>query len=135
MRKQVSIVVVLVGLSLSWAVCAQQSPAVPMSPVKRTMLQKVDVAGTNYETVTLIAEVIPNYSVGRHTHPGIETGYILEGEVTALVDGKAPLSLKPGDSYQIPPVAIHDARSGDKGVKYLAIYVVEKGKPLASPAP
>jgi len=135
MRMQVSIVAALAGLSLSFALCAQQAPAVPMSPVKRTMLQKIDVPGTNYETVTLIAEVVPNYNVGRHTHPGIETGYILEGELTALVDGKAPLTLKPGDSYEIPPVAIHDARSGDKGVKYLAIYVVEKGKPLASPAP
>jgi quercetin dioxygenase-like cupin family protein len=42
--------------------------------------------------------------------------------------------LQAGDSYQIPPGAIHDARSGEKGAKVFAVYVVEKGKPLASPA-
>ena len=52
----------LVGLSLSYALCAQQAPPVPMSPLKRTMLQKTDVPGTNYEAVTLIAEVVPNHS-------------------------------------------------------------------------
>ncbi|HKE39576.1 MAG TPA: hypothetical protein VKG21_07050 [Casimicrobiaceae bacterium] len=62
MRKQVSIVAALVGLSLSYALCAQQAPPVPMSPLKRTMLQKTDVPGTNYEAVTLIAEVVPNHS-------------------------------------------------------------------------
>jgi quercetin dioxygenase-like cupin family protein len=106
-----------------------------MAPIKRTLLQKVDVPGSNYETVTGIAEIIPNVNVGRHTHPGPETGYVLEGKLTLLVDGKPPQTLKPGDSYQVPPVAVHDARSGDKGAKIMAVYIVEKGKPLASPAP
>jgi hypothetical protein len=29
----------------------------------------------------------------------------------------------------------HDARSGEKGAKVLAVYMVEKGKPLATLAP
>ena len=56
-------------------------------------------------------------------------------QLTLLVDGKPPLALKPGDSYQVPPGAPHDARAGEKGAKVLAVYVVEKGKPLATPAP
>ena len=40
-----------------------------------------------------------------------------------------------GDSYLIPAGKIHDARNtGDAPVKVLATYVVEKGKPLATPA-
>jgi len=52
-----------------------------------------------------------------------------------LVDGKPPLTLKAGDSYQGPPGATHDARSGEKGAKVLAVYVVEKSNALATPAP
>ena len=75
-------------------------------------------------------------TAGRHTHPGIETGYILEGEADLLIDGKPPQHLKAGDSYQIPAGAVHDAKvSGDKALKVLGIYVVDKTKPLASPAP
>ena len=74
-------------------------------------------------------------NIGRHTHPGVETGYVLEGTFTLLVEGKPPVALKPGDSYQVPVNAVHDAKSGESGAKVLAVYIVEKGKPLASPAP
>lgn len=113
-------------------VVAQQPPA---APIKRTPLQTVDVVGSPYQTVTGIAEIAANVNIGRHTHPGYETGYVMEGDLTLLVEGKPPLALKPGDSYQIPLNAIHDARSGEKGAKVLAVYIVERGKPLVTPAP
>jgi quercetin dioxygenase-like cupin family protein len=74
-------------------------------------------------------------NIGRHTHFGPELGYVMEGGMTLLVEGKPPLVLNPGDSYQIPAGVVHDARTGDKAAKILAVYVVEKGKPLATPAP
>jgi quercetin dioxygenase-like cupin family protein len=92
-------------------------------------------AGTNYETVTAIAEIAPGASSGRHTHPGPETGYVIEGEFTLLIDGQPAKALKAGDSYQIPASAVHDVKSSDKGMKVMAVYIVERGKPLASPAP
>jgi quercetin dioxygenase-like cupin family protein len=105
------------------------------SPIKRIPLQKSDVAGTNYEAVTAIAEIAPNVNIGRHSHPGTETGYLLDGEIQLLVDGQPAKPMKVGDSWSLPPGTIHDARSGEKGAKVLATYIVEKGKPLASPAP
>lgn len=103
--------------------------------IKRTPLQKVEFPD-GYNTVTGIAEIQPGGSAGRHTHPGIETGYLLEGETDLLVDGKPDQHLKAGDSYSIPAGAIHDAKvHGDKAAKVLAVYVVDKTKPLASPAP
>jgi quercetin dioxygenase-like cupin family protein len=136
MLKQFLAAAALVSVGAAGLVIAQPtSNAPPMAPIKRTLLQKVDVPGANYETVTGIAEIMPNVNIGRHTHPGPETGYVIDGEMTLLVDGQPPLPLKAGDSYKIPPVAIHDVRTGDKGAKVLAVYVVEKGKPLASPAP
>jgi quercetin dioxygenase-like cupin family protein len=128
----ISLVTLTVTASFAAVVVAQQAPA---TPIKRTPLQTVDVVGSPYQTVTGIAEIAPNVNIGRHTHPGYETGYVMEGELTLIVEGKPNLALKPGDSYQIPLNAVHDARSGDTGAKVIAVYIVERGKPLALPAP
>ena len=82
-----------------------------------------------------MAEIVPNVNVGRHTHPGPESGYMVEGEMVLYVEGQSEKTVKAGQSYQVPPGAIHDAKSGPNGAKIVATYVVEKGKPLASPAP
>ena len=104
-------------------------PAIAQS-IKRTVLQTFDVPGTHYETVIALVEIVPNVSVGRLTHPGPESGYILEGEVTLSVKGQPDKLLKTGESYQVPAGAVHDARSGARGVKALVTYVVDKGQPL-----
>ena len=116
---------------------AQQPPAMTQQSqnIKRTPLQKFDVPGTNYETVIGIAEITPNVSIGRHTHPGPESGYMLEGDMVLMVQGQPDKTVKTGESYQVPVGAIHDAKTGPQGAKVIATYVVEKGKPLASPAP
>lgn len=117
---------------------ATQSPlpsaAAQTGNIKRIPLQKFDVPGTQYETIIGIAEIGPNALIGRHTHPGPESGYMLEGEMVLMIDGQPDKPLKAGESYQIPAGAVHDGRSGPKGAKVIATYVVEKGKPLASPA-
>jgi quercetin dioxygenase-like cupin family protein len=60
---------------------------------------------------------------------------MVEGEMVLIVEGQPDKLVKVGDSYQVPSGAVHDARSGSQGAKVVATYVVEKGKPLASPAP
>ena len=128
-------VVLLFGTTLQHGTHAQQAPAPAAQSIKRTPLQKFDVPGTHYETVIGLAEVAPNAAIGRHTHPGPESGYVLEGEAVIMVQGQPDKIVKAGDSYQIPAGAVHDAKSGPRGAKVIATYVVEKGKPLASPAP
>jgi len=115
----------------------QQLPAITQqtATIKRTPLQKFDAPGTNYETVIGIAEIVPDVNIGRHTHPGPESGFMLEGEMILMIAGQPDKTVKVGESYQVPPGAIHDAKTGPKGAKVIATYVVEKGKPLASPAP
>ena len=129
--------VVMTGLL--FVAAFMQEPILAQQPagaatIKRTPLQKFDVAGTNYETVIGLAEVAPNVSIGPHTHPGPESGYMLEGEMVLMVQGQPDKIVKVGESYQVPPGAVHDGRSGPQGAKVIATYVVEKGKPLASPA-
>lgn len=104
------------------------------SGIKRTPLQKIDFPD-HYTTITGLAEIAPGVSAGRHTHPGIETGYVLEGETVLSIDGQPDITMKAGDSYTIPAGVPHDAKAvGEKPVKVLGIYVIERGKPLASPA-
>jgi quercetin dioxygenase-like cupin family protein len=63
-------------------------------------------------------------------------GYLLEGEADLIIEGKPDQLLKAGDSYSIPAGVVHDARvHGDKALKVLGIYVVDKTKPMTSPAP
>ena len=123
---------ILLGLTVVAFACTGAAIA---QGIKRTPLQKVEFPD-GYNTVTGIAEIQPGGSAGRHTHPGIETGYVLEGEADLIIDGKPDLHLKAGDSYAIPAGAVHDAKvHGDKPLKVLGIYIVDKTKPLASPAP
>jgi quercetin dioxygenase-like cupin family protein len=137
MLRKLLVVAALAALAIVIAAPAraqQQSPASPPATIKRTPLQKFAVPETNYETVIGIAEIVPNAMIGRHTHPGMESGYMLAGEMELLIEGQPPKQLKAGDSYQIPAGAIHDGRSGAAGAKVIATYVVRKGEPLASPA-
>jgi len=120
----------LIGLA-AFAVLASsaQAPA-----IKRTMLQRIDTDGS-HEAVTAIAEIAPGGQSGRHTHPGVETSYVLEGEGMLEIDGQPARPVKAGDSFTIPVQAVHNAKvSGSTPMKVITTYVVEKDKPLASPA-
>lgn len=102
--------------------------------IKRTILQRTDVGG-GQEVVLGMAEIAPGGATGRHSHPGVETGYVVEGSATLVIDGETAIAMQAGTSYLIAAGKIHDARNtGTVPVKVLATYVVEKGKPLATPA-
>jgi len=77
----------------SCAANAQQQPAAATQTqtIKRTPLQNFDVPGTNYQTIIGIAEIVPNVNIGKHTHPGPESGFVLEGDFTLFIDGQSPL--------------------------------------------
>src|SRR2546421_9882551 len=121
MLMKILICAALATVAMFGAAGAQQLPAATQqtATIKRTPLQKFDVPGTNYETVIGIAEIVPNVNVGRHTHPGPESGYMLEGEMVLFIDGQPEKTVKVGESYQVPSGAIHDARSGPQGTKVI----------------
>ena len=116
----------LVAVSIA---AAAQQPA-----FKRTELQRADLAAPGREVVQAIAEIPPGAAAGRHTHPGEEVGYVLEGSVVVEVDGKPASTLNAGQYFIIPAGTVHNATNKSKGgAKVLATYIVEKGKPLATP--
>jgi quercetin dioxygenase-like cupin family protein len=101
---------------------------------KRIVLQQHDLSVPGREVVTAIAEFQPGATVGRHTHPGEEVGYILEGQVLLEQEGKPAVTLGAGKTFLIPPGTVHNAtNNGSSQARVLATYIVEKGKPLATP--
>jgi quercetin dioxygenase-like cupin family protein len=103
--------------------------------VKRVILQQTDGPADGYVTILARGEIEPGALVARHTHPGIETAYLLEGGGMLSVKGQPDRLVSAGDSFQIPTLTPHALRNGDKFTRIASTYVVEKGKPLASPAP
>jgi quercetin dioxygenase-like cupin family protein len=120
-----------VGL-LASAVEAQSQPA-PTAGVSRTVIQTTDLNDTHV-TVLVVTEIAPGAVVARHTHPGVESTYVLEGEIDLAVEGQPDKRIKAGGGFQVAPGAPHGGRNGDRTTKLASTFVVEKGKPLASPA-
>ena len=103
--------------------------------VKRTEVSRADVTAPNHEAVVMKVELDAGKYAGRHTHPGDEISYIFEGESELLIDGEAPRRVKAGEAIVIKAGTVHDVRNtGKTPVRLIGVYVVEKGKPLASPA-
>ena len=85
--------------------------------------RRVVVTGANVENV---------HNPGFPWH---DSGYVLEGGLDLPVEGQPTRTLKVGDGFQVPPETPHaGGKNGDKKTRIAITYVVEKGKPLASPA-
>jgi len=107
-----------------------QAPA-----LTRTIVTKADVSVPGREAVIARVEVAPGGVAGWHTHPGDEISYITEGEATLMVAGQPNRKVAAGEGFVIPAGVVHNARNdGTVPTKLVGVYVVEKGKPLASPA-
>ena len=120
-------------LAVLVALGVQPSSAQPPG-FTRTVLQKADLSVSGREVVSARAEIPAGVRVGRHTHPGEEIGYVLEGTLLLGIEGKPPVTLKAGDSFFVEAGRPHDGTNEGTGTaKVLATYIVEKGKPLATP--
>lgn len=103
--------------------------------VKRTPVLAADVAAPGREAVVVRGEIDAGAGAPRHTHPGDEISYVLEGEAELLIDGEAPRIVKAGEAFVIPAGKVHGARNpGTVPLRFVGVYVVDKGKPLATPA-
>jgi len=114
---------------------AQGAPPAATPGVTRKILSQTDGPTTGYVTLLVEATIEAGTPVGRHTHPGIESAYVLEGGFELPIQGQETRTLKAGDGFQIPPETPHaGGKPGDAKTRVLITYIVEKGKPLASPA-
>ena len=113
------------------ALCLAQQP-----PAKFTELQRRPIPGSDFEGVTTVAVIPVGATSARHSHPGEDFGYLIEGTIVLQVDGKPPLTLKAGDVFYTERGRIHNARNiGTTPAKAVDTYVIDKGKPGIIPAP
>jgi quercetin dioxygenase-like cupin family protein len=114
---------------------AQTPPPAATAGVTRKILSQIDGPAPGYVTILAEATIEAGVSVGRHTHPGIESAWVLEGALEVPVQGRPTLTVKAGDAFQIPPDTPH---AGGKPLaakaRLIITYIVQKDKPLASPA-
>ena len=119
------------GVLMCAGVLLAQNPG-----LQRTIVQKADVSVAGREAVVARVEVGPGGVAGWHTHPGDEISYVVEGEGELMIAGQPNRIVKAGEAFVIPAGIVHNARNpGSVPTKLVGVYVVEKGKPLASPAP
>ncbi len=124
------------GLCAAAGFLASEADAQTAAPpgLKRTLIKQTDGPADGYATIEMRIEIDPGAVVARHTHPGIESGYVAEGGIELTIDGQGPLRLAAGDGFQVPTRVPHGGPNGPAKTVVISTYVVEKGKPLASPA-
>jgi|SRR5215831_11395482 len=129
------------ALALGLAVLSGSVTLVPVAAQQPTMIQRkilitqhLPIPG--YQIVMAAVELPPGARSGRHTHPGAVVANIQEGVLTLDYEGRPTATYKAGDAVFVEAGKIHeDINNGTTPIKLIAAYVVEKGKPLTSPAP
>ena len=102
--------------------------------ITRTDLQRHDLSVPGREVIQVRVDIAPGVVAPRHSHPGEEIVYAIEGSLEYRLDGKPPVTLKAGEVLFIPAGAIHEVKNVGRGnAAELATYIVEKGKPLVVP--
>ena len=113
------------SVALAWPAAAD--------PV-RTLLQRSELPATAQAAtlghVLLKAGDPPAW----HTHAGIETGYILTGRTLLSIAGRPDVTLGPGQTFLVPRGIAHAARAVGGDATLVAIWVIDAGAPLATPA-
>ena len=102
-----------------------------VSGIKRTDLQRHDLSIPGREVVQNRVDIDPDAPPVKHTHPGEEIVYVLEGTLEYEIAGQSRMTCTAGDVLFIPTRTVHAVRNiGSGNAAELGTYVVEKGKPL-----
>lgn len=124
--RMMTIAMLIVGSGLTLDSALAQQPG-----TRRIDLQRHDLSIPGREVVQVRVEIDPGVAFPKHSHPGEEIIYVLEGSLQYDVEGKPPVTLKAGDVFFVPTGKIHSAKNvGSGNAAELATYVVDKSKPL-----
>ena len=111
---------------------AQHPAQAQFAELKRTNLMQNDLSVPGREAIQVRVDFPPGAVAAKHSHPGEELVYVIEGVLEYELEGKPPIAVKAGEVLFIPygtPHAVKNIGSGNAAE--LATYIVEKGKPLA----
>ena len=122
------------GLAGFMATDASAQGAQPPGGITRKILSQIDGPMPGYTTISADVTLELGAKVPRHTHPGIESSYVVEGSFELPVEGQPLRVLKTGDAFQIPPETPHaGGKPPEAKCRILVTYIVDKSKPLATP--
>ena len=134
MKRTPVLISLALGVGIAVGVLGTQVLAGKEELAQGKELQRAAVAGAKgKEVVLVLREMPPGKESGKHSQSGTEVAYVLEGSMTLEVQGKSPVTLKAGDSFQTGPRQVHNVRNASATApgKALVFYVVEKGKALS----
>jgi quercetin dioxygenase-like cupin family protein len=131
--KTLAVVAALASM-ISAVLAAENAPPAKVTPVMTRELE--GIAGK--EMLVIIVEYPPGGVSQPHRHNASVFVYVLEGSVTMQVEGSAPVTLKPGDTFFEAPGDVHVTSanaSSSVPAKFLVYMVKDKGAPASSPMP
>jgi len=124
--RMIALTVLIAGTGLALHVTHAQQPG-----ITRTDAVRHDLGVPGREVIQVRVDFEPRAAFGKHSHPGAEVAYVLEGMLEYQLEGEPPVTLEAGEALFIPAGTIHAARNvGPRKAAELATYIVEKGKPL-----
>jgi quercetin dioxygenase-like cupin family protein len=127
----------LAAVALTMSAAADE--AKPSAQPVRNILERHDQSNVTPAKEMLIgtATLPAGATIGFHTHPGDEIGYVLKGSMTLKVRGQQDRVLKAGDSFFNPRGAVHSvtAEPGGDGATAVSTWIIDKGQPIATPVP
>jgi quercetin dioxygenase-like cupin family protein len=120
----------ILSLSLAGGTLRAQEPTI-------TSLLSKDLAGMpGKELLMITVEYAPGGSDPVHRHHALAMVYVLEGSVVMQVKGKAPVTLRAGDTFYEEPGDVHTvARNASQTApaKFLVFFVKDKSAPILVP--
>jgi quercetin dioxygenase-like cupin family protein len=120
------VAVLIAGSGLALHVTHAQQPG-----ISRTDALRHDLGVPGREVIQVRVDFDRGVAFGKHSHPGAEVAYVLEGGLEYQFEGEAPVTLKAGEALFIPAGMIHTAKNVGMGnAAKLATCIIEKGKPL-----
>jgi quercetin dioxygenase-like cupin family protein len=124
-RSTAGLVAGICAIMVSTAALAQDPPG-------RHEIRRLDVPGApDKQIVVEMNEFKPGEGLDRHSHPGIEQGYVIQGAMVQQ-PGKEPVMFPTGSLLSNMTDVVHGGFKvvGDTSLKAFSVYVVDRNKPL-----
>jgi len=134
MRRKVIMFTLILAMGIAIGLIVSQVLNAQQQAVKSAVFLKADLVGMEGKYGVIVSsELAPGELGKKHYHPGHQFSYILEGSMIMEIEGKPPVTYKPGDTFYLTPNQVHYAKnvSTTAPVKVLGFSIADKGQPLS----
>jgi quercetin dioxygenase-like cupin family protein len=115
--------------------CDRIAQAQQQAEIQRKLLLQQDMFIPGYQMIVQTVEIPAGVKEVRHTHPGVLSGYMLEGTLILEHEGRPTATYKAGETFVVDAGKIHQGINNTNApAKLVATLVLEKGKPANTPA-